>query len=98
MASTRNIINAEAAGSRREIRRALADSLTNIRDAMSESSETCYIGSAEWRSEVEALIDLIHNEVFCLSEPRASTPEEHREIRELRSALRDLYVRQIACG
>lgn len=98
MATTRNIINAEMAGNRREIRRALDDSLAAIRETMRESGATCYVGSAEWRSEVEGLIDHIHKEMFYLSEPRGSSPEEHGRIRELRTALHDLYVRQIECG
>lgn len=98
MATTRNIINAEMAGNGREIRKALNNSLTAIQEAMRESGATCYVGSAEWRSEIEGMIDHLHKEVFYLSEPRGSSPKEHQRIRELRSSLHDLYVRQITCG
>lgn len=98
MATTRNIINAEMAGNRWEIRRALDHSLATIQEEMRESEATCYVGSAEWRSEIEGMIDHLHKELFYLSEPRGSAPEEHARIRELRSALHDLYLRQIACG
>jgi len=97
MAATRNIINAEMAGNRPEIRRTLKRSLEEIRSSMSESGATCYAGSAEWRSEVEGLIDHIHKEVFYMSEPRGGDPADHLLIGELRKGLHDLYVYQANC-
>jgi hypothetical protein len=98
MAATRNIINAEMAGNRPEIRRALKKSLELIKSGMSEGGATCYAGSAEWRSEVEGLIDHLHKEVFYMSEPRGGDPADHKVLRELRRGLHDLYVQQANCG
>lgn len=98
MATTRNIVHAEMAGHRPEIRRALENSLEAIRIEMKESGATCYVGSAEWRAEVAGLIDHLHKELFYLSEPRGSGPDEHRRLRELRATLHDLYRRELACG
>jgi len=98
MATTRNIINAEMAANRPEIRRALKRSLDQIRNDIGESGATCYAGSAEWRAEVEGLIDHLHKEVFYMSEPRGGDPADHLLLRELRSGLHDLYVQQANCG
>ncbi len=98
MAATRNIINAEMAGNRPEIRRALKHSLDLIGSDMRESGATCYVGSAEWRSEIEGLIDHLHKEVFYLSEPRGGDPADHRLLQDLRRGLHDLYVQQASCG
>lgn len=98
MATTRNIINAEKLGHSLAVRRALRKSLHDIRAEMAESGATCYVGSAEWRSEVGAMIDHLHKEVFYMSEPRDSSPAAHRRVKELRTALHDLYVKQGICG
>ena len=98
MAVTRNIINAEMAGNRSEVRRSLKSALARIKSDLQEGAGTCYVATPEWRSEVAGLIDHLHKEVFYLSEPRTEDPAAHQLLKELRRGLHDLYVRQINCG
>lgn len=98
MAATKNIINAEMAGNRPLIRRTLKESLDRIRTDIGEGGATCYAGTAEWRREVEGMIDHLHKEIFSLSEPRGSDPTDHQLLRELRKGIHDLYVQQANCG
>ena len=51
---------------------------------LEESGETSYVGSAECRSEIEALIDHLHKEIFYISEPRSSSKGSHEKVIKLR--------------
>jgi hypothetical protein len=59
-------------------------------DEAAQMAESC---TSEWCEATEHVIDEIANSLFSISEPRGSSKEDSKKIRELKRRVHDLYAR-----
>jgi hypothetical protein len=59
-------------------------------DQAAHLSDTC---TSEWCEATEHVIDELSNSLFSISEPRGSSDEDSKKIRELRKRVHELYVK-----
>lgn len=97
MAETRNIIESEMAGRSASFKKAIRKSIDSINQGIKDRPKGCLTCSGEWLREFETLVDLLHKELFSISEPRDSSPRTHKKLIELRHQLHDLYANQSSC-
>ena len=65
------------------------DMLEEDIDEASQMAEAC---TAEWCQATEHVIDELSNSLFSISEPRWSSDEDSKKIKELKRRLHDLYA------
>jgi len=66
------------------------DMLEEDIDEASQMAEAC---TAEWCQATEHVIDELSNSLFSISEPRWSSDEDSKKIKELKRRLHDLYAK-----
>jgi len=59
-------------------------------DQAAQMSEIC---TGEWCEAIEHVIDEISNSLFAISEPRWSSEEDSKKLKELKKRVHDLYAK-----
>lgn len=67
-------------------------SLASLEKDIDEASEMTAICTDEWCEATEHVIDELSNALFSISEPRWSTEEDSKKIKELKKRVHDLYA------
>ena len=68
-------------------------SLDELDRDISAAKQIDSICTNEWCVAIERDIDDLHNSLFSISEPRFSSSENSKKIRQLRERLHDLYAK-----
>ncbi len=71
---------------------ALSQSLKKIEDNINEASEMTDICTNEWCEATEHVIDDIANSLFAIHEPKFSSEEDSKKIKELKKRVYELYA------
>jgi hypothetical protein len=68
-------------------------SLNLLEKGIDEAAQMRDICTDEWCVATEHVIDELSNSLFSISEPRWSTEDDSRKLKELRRRLHDLYAK-----
>jgi hypothetical protein len=66
--------------------------LSTLEKNIEEASQMSSICTSEWCEATEHVIDELSNSLFFISEPRGTTQEDSRKIKELKKKVYDLYA------
>ncbi|MEJ2023659.1 MAG: hypothetical protein P8Y00_01310 [Deltaproteobacteria bacterium] len=66
--------------------------LSTLEENIEEASQMSSICTSEWCEATEHVIDELSNSLFSISEPRGTTQEDSRKIKELKKKVYDLYA------
>jgi hypothetical protein len=66
--------------------------LSTLEKNIEEASQMSSICTSEWCEATEHVIDELSNSLFSISEPRRTTQEDSRKIKELKKKVYDLYA------
>ncbi len=66
--------------------------LNTLEENIEEASQMSSICTSEWCEATEHVIDELSNSLFSISEPRGTTQEDSRKIKELKKKVYDLYA------
>jgi len=72
---------------------ALESSINTLEEDINEAADMSDRCTAEWCEATEHVIDEINDALFMISEPRWSSDEDSRRIKNLKSRVRELYVK-----
>jgi phosphopentomutase len=92
MAMPREQIQMDFVEAWRTFTASMEKSLEDLEKDINEAAEMTSICTDEWCEATEHVIDELGNALFSISEPRWSTDEDSKKIRELRKRLHDLYA------
>jgi len=70
----------------------MGQSLISLEKDIDEASQMTSICTDEWCEATEHVIDELSNALFSISEPRWSTDEDSKKIKELKKKVHDLYA------
>ena len=70
----------------------LEKSLELVESKIQEASEMTQVCTDEWCAATEHVIDDLSNMLFSISEPRDSSEQDSRRIKELKRRVHDLYA------
>lgn len=71
----------------------IAASMEILEKGIDEAAQMRDVCTDEWCVATEHVIDELSNSLFSISEPRWSTKEDSRKIKELRRRMHDLYAK-----
>ncbi|MFP4348074.1 MAG: hypothetical protein ACOCWY_05655 [Thermodesulfobacteriota bacterium] len=70
----------------------LDQSLTKIEENLNEASGMTDVCTDEWCEATEHVIDDIANSLFTIHEPKFSSPEDSKRIKDLKKRVYELYA------
>ena len=70
----------------------LEQSLEKLDKDIEEAAQMAGECTFEWCEATEHVIDELSNSLFSISEPRWSTPEDSKKIKDLKRRVHDLYA------
>ncbi|MDZ7700455.1 MAG: hypothetical protein U5R49_27195 [Deltaproteobacteria bacterium] len=91
-------IQENIAQSWRELITNMEKSLDLLEEDIQEASEMSSMCTSEWCEATEHVIDEVANSLFSISEPRWSSEEDSRKIKELKVKVHDLYAKYKAAS
>jgi hypothetical protein len=71
----------------------MEQSLNMLEKGIDEAAEMRNICTDEWCVATEHVIDELANSLFSISEPKWSSPEDSKKIRDLKRRVHDLYAK-----
>lgn len=83
---------AEIVESWRTYMNSLEKSLKNIENEIGQAKEMRSTCTDEWCQATEHYLDDIGNALFSIHEPKFSTPEDSKKLKELKRRVYDLYA------
>jgi hypothetical protein len=72
---------------------ALETSIINLEKDIEEAADMSDRCTAEWCTATEHVIDEINDALFMISEPRWSSDEDSKKIKDLKRRVRELYAK-----
>ena len=69
------------------------ETLEEVDQRLGQAREVQEICTDEWCEATDTLLDDLHHVLFSISEPKWTSEEDSRKIRELRTRVRKLYER-----
>lgn len=78
--------------SHRQFMKSLENSLSLLEKNVGEAAELKKVCTDEWCRFTEDLLDDLAKAIYSISEPRWSTTQDSKKIRELRQRVHDLYA------
>lgn len=70
----------------------MEDSLVKLENDIKEATDMAGVCKGEWCETTEHVIDDLANSLYSISEPRGSSAEDSRKIKELKKRVHDLYA------
>jgi hypothetical protein len=67
-------------------------SLDSLEKGIREATEMTEVCTSEWCEATEHIIDDLSNYLFSISEPRWSSEEDSKKLKELKRRVHDLYA------
>ena len=92
MSMPRDEIQSEMAKAWQTYLNALEKSLDTLEKDIEEAKTMAGKCTDEWCNATEHVIDELNNALFSISEPRGTTQEDSRKIKELKKKVYDLYA------
>ena len=72
--------------------------LNTIDEEIKEASEMSDACTSEWCEATEHVIDEISNSLFSISEPRGTSEEDSRRLKDMKKKVHDLYSKYKAAA
>jgi hypothetical protein len=77
----------------REFVKNMEKSLESLEEGIDEAAEMTEVCTSEWCEATEHVIDELANSLFSISEPRWSSDEDSKKIKQLKKRVHDLYAK-----
>lgn len=71
----------------------MEESLDMLEKEIDEAAEMSEICTAEWCEATEHVVDELNNSLFSIREPRWSSEEDSKKLKELKRRVHDLYAK-----